>query len=508
MRILNLTLKNFRGFQDASLDLDRPLTVLFGINGSGKSSVLQALCCTIAQVLRRAYYTEIVSFPASNFTYPFVESEDIATGESSFLLESEVVDDNRAHIVRLYDLGYPIPPDVLSKDRGPLLSKRYQIAIFYSASRDVVKAHDVFRGLEPMNGNRKSHAVPAIEDSLVPGILKFRSLFQWFKEREDIENENKVAQQNLGLEDPQLAAVRRAVAGMLPGFSGLRIQRDPLHMVIRKGEQLLMLDQLSDGEKLMLAMTADLARRLAMIYTELDDPLLGEAIVLIDEIELHLHPTWQRKVLGGLRTTFPNCQFIVTTHSPQVLSEVPNDAVWLVEDFQFHKPSFPTFGRDSNAILSESMGTTERPESQSRTIKEISELLDNNEYEQARTKLNELADKLSEQDREIVGLRTMLHFMEDTLNLFNYTMLFVEVGKRLGSVKSFGFGIYGRVIGNKNRWFPMAMLVKVLPTIERVQAACFHGNTKLCGPHMMEAGLCCAQAQRMAERKLCNLLWL
>lgn len=188
-------------------------------------------------------------------------------------------------------------------------------------------------------------------DSLVVGHLKFRSLFQWFKAREDVENELKVSEQDLSLEDPQLSAVRRAITGMLPGFSGLRIQRDPLHMVIRKGDATLVIDQLSDGEKLLLALTADLARRLAMACADHGDPLQGEAIVFIDEIELHLHPAWQRRVLAALRSTFPNCQFIVTTHSPQVLSEVPNDAVVLVKDFQFFRPAAPTEGRDTNSTL-------------------------------------------------------------------------------------------------------------------------------------------------------------
>ncbi|WP_250558852.1 AAA family ATPase, partial [Escherichia coli] len=61
-------------------------------------------------------------------------------------------------------------------------------------------------------------------------------------------------------------------------------------------------------------------------------PLLGEAIVLIDEIDLHLHPKWQRDVLKKLTETFPNCQFIVSTHSPQIIGEIPPENVLLVRD--------------------------------------------------------------------------------------------------------------------------------------------------------------------------------
>ncbi len=236
------------------------------------------------------------------------------------------------------------------------------LAIFYESNREVAAATEAFSVPENGNGMPELRLAPTPEAPLIGGHLKFRSLFQWFKAREDVENERKVAEQDLSLEDPQLAAVRRAIAGMLPGFSGLRVQRDPLHMVIRKGDETLAIDQLSDGEKLLLALTADLARRLAMTYPDRGDPLQGEAVVMIDEIELHLHPAWQRRALSALARTFPGCQLIVTTHSPQVLSEVPNDAVVLVKDFQFVRPGAPTAGRDSNAILVEAMDTPERPD--------------------------------------------------------------------------------------------------------------------------------------------------
>ena len=67
------------------------------------------------------------------------------------------------------------------------------------------------------------------------------------------------------------------------------------------------------------------SRRLSIANPLLDNPLLGEGVVLIDEIELHMHPSWQRNVLKQLRETFPNIQFIITTHSPIVLSEVNDD---------------------------------------------------------------------------------------------------------------------------------------------------------------------------------------
>lgn len=73
-----------------------------------------------------------------------------------------------------------------------------------------------------------------------------------------------------------------------------------------------------------MALLGDLARRIAIANPYRENPMEGEGIVLIDEIELHMHPSWQRRILGVLKQLFPNVQFIITTHSPQVLGSVDN----------------------------------------------------------------------------------------------------------------------------------------------------------------------------------------
>lgn len=406
MRVRRLTLTNYRGFEQATIDLDRSLTVLFGVNGSGKSSVLNALATAATNVYEHAYST------GGQYWYHFFENHDIREGYDRAELSVDWTNaDVSITVTEAFARDQKSSAHQPVGDVGALYRAARALTIFYGSAREVSTDSSAFVPVQRDNGDTPDRPELATYDALVVGHLKFRTLFQWFKNREDTENELKVSRQDLTLEDPQLAAVRRAVAGMLPGFSGLRIQRDPLHMVIRKGDTLLAVDQLSDGERLLLALTADLARRLAITYADAPDPLSGEAIVLIDEVELHLHPTWQRRVLGALRSTFPNCQFIVTTHSPQVLSEVPNDAVVLVKDFQFVRPGAPTAGRDSNAILTEAMGTPDRPVAQAAAIESIAALLDEGRHAEARAQLDALASQLTERDREVVELRTMLHFL-------------------------------------------------------------------------------------------------
>lgn len=403
MKVHRLTLQNFRGFTDATLDLDRPLTVLFGPNGSGKSSVLEALAVVFSEVFLSALGERIGWWVKAT-------DEDVHTGCDEF---TNTVTLSNGAVTTTSTVRHRRASSRPHDYRNSLLMRLFGAApflcVYYGSSRTVASTGEAFSPIE--RDGIDPTAPPALRDALAVGNLKFRSLFAWFKEREDAENELKVSRADLTLEDPQLGAVRRAVAGMLPGFSGLRVQRDPLHMVIRKGDTLLALDQLSDGERLLLALAADLARRLAITHPA-GDPLLGEAVVLIDEVELHLHPAWQRKALGRLRATFPQCQFIVTTHSPQVLSEAPNDAVVLVKDFRFLHAAAPTAGRDSNAILAEAMDTPERPEAQRDALRGVSSLLDEGRYDEARRALDALARDVTDRDRDVVGLRTMLHFLE------------------------------------------------------------------------------------------------
>ncbi len=123
-----------------------------------------------------------------------------------------------------------------------------------------------------------------------------------------------------------MKAVKTAILSMLDGCSNLRVARKPrLQMKIDKGNISLNVSQMSDGEKCTMALLGDLARRLTLANPTLENPLLGIGIVLIDEIELHMHPSWQRKILSTLKNAFPNVQFIVTTHSPIILSEVNED---------------------------------------------------------------------------------------------------------------------------------------------------------------------------------------
>jgi len=131
----------------------------------------------------------------------------------------------------------------------------------------------------------------------------------------------------------ELSAFNRALKVFLHEFGEVEVEDEPFRLTIRKGHARLSLPQLSDGERSFLAVLGDLVRRLALANPELDDPLQGYGVVLIDELELHLHPRWQREVVEKLRETFPNIQFIATTHSPFVIQSLrPGELITLDPD--------------------------------------------------------------------------------------------------------------------------------------------------------------------------------
>lgn len=420
MRIKRLTLENYRGFRELTLDLDRPLTVLVGLNGSGKTSVLMALATACSIVIYHEAGNGQANVAIGLHRFDDIEIRSGADVTSATILVTNGTSKDPVEVVRRHRKGasselYFDGSASRVAGSGPVL------VVFYSTSRSVGPETELFSLPVPLDAHKGIKlAPPEVIDALDPtrpidGSAAFGPLFRWFKEREDIENEAKVAANDLAREDPELRAVRRAIAAMLDDFSEPRVQREPLHLVVRKREQTLAIDQLSDGEKSLFALVADLGRRLLLRYRGTPDPLTGEAVVLIDEIEQHLHPGWQRAVLPKLRKIFPGCQFIVTTHSPQVLSSVDREEVVLLDNFQVVKPQYQTHGRDSNSILRELLGVEERPHEENEKIHEIGLLLDDGKVEEAKPLLADLEGRLGWTDGEVIRLKTRLEFLEEPM---------------------------------------------------------------------------------------------
>ncbi|HSN98915.1 MAG TPA: AAA family ATPase [Candidatus Nanopelagicales bacterium] len=408
IQVRRIALEGFRGIDQLALDLSATGTsVLVGANGAGKTSVLDAVAILLSLLEARIRMSPEAEHP--------LEDDDISNRAIRARITMEATVDRRAHRWSLSrERGGEIT--AAADDQGALFDEMSPLAssarsfepslplfIYYPVNRAVL---DI-----PLRIRTKHlfEALAAYDGALKGGSSNFRLFFEWFRNREDLENEQRIHAS--AYRDGQLEAVRRAVASLVPGFSNLRVQRSPLRMLVDKGEWTLFVNQLSDGEKCLLAMAGDLARRLAIANPLMDDPLRGGGVVLIDEIELHLHPGWQRHIVPALERTFPHCQFIVTTHSPAVLGHVPPEAIHVLdltrEGIVERRPD-ASLGMDANRILEDVLGVSERPEKFKEKLLRLFRLIDEGKLHEARALWDDLAAVLGPTAPELARAEVLL----------------------------------------------------------------------------------------------------
>jgi predicted ATP-binding protein involved in virulence len=437
MKVKRLEMHSFRGIGNLTLEFqtDEP-NVFIGINGVGKSSILDCLAILISWFIARIQFDpdavgsfmksqegsgQLISGQLRDLAKGSSFSEqDIKNGENKIHNEITILLDSQQLKWSLSTIqkGYSTE---LSSNIAELKSvtseKRRQwqesskanmpLAIYYPVNRAVldiplkIPSELVFRQIDAY-------------EKILDGVrIGFDSFFQWFRAVEDLENEER--RDNSYYRNRQLEAVRQAIYSLLDGFSNLRVRRSPLRMTINKQDQELIVNQLSDGEKCLLAMVGDLARRLAIANPGLPDPLQGSGVVLIDEIELHLHPKWQREIIPALTRTFPNCQFIVTTHSPQVISEVKPESIYILEktdDGIIARRPESSFGRDSNRILEDLMDTPARPQEIKESLLDLFRLIDQGNLDGARQLRQHLADQIGADEPEFVKADVLIRRKE------------------------------------------------------------------------------------------------
>jgi len=434
MHVTAVELKNFRGCRDVEIRLHEKLNVFCGVNGSGKSTILDAIAISLSCLANRvktnnapgrpiaessihneADFAKIVlsgTFREKKFSTTLIKTRRGHTAEERTDLQKakEVIEIIRHGINRS------------SSIRLPLLA-------YYPINRPVLKVP-----LQP--DMKRESSVFEANDGALTGAANFHAFFKWFRNQEDIANERcrdvlyptddstQRRQKGAYYGDPQLQIVRDAITAFMPDFNNLIVRRTPLRMEVLKNEKWFQIDQLSDGEKCLMAMVGDIARRLAIANPgdrvppkgtvanfKGRTPLEGNGIILIDEIDLHLHPQWQRMVLPKLMETFPNCQFIVSTHSPNVLTHVRPESLFLLsmcnEKLTIDKPR-TSYGRSVERILLDNMGLwTTRPESVAEDLDMIYTWIEVGEFSKAKKKIEHIREDMSD-DPELIRASALI----------------------------------------------------------------------------------------------------
>jgi predicted ATPase len=465
MILEQLSLANFRGFEQIDLKFDPRVTVIAGVNGVGKSGILRVLTILFAHALPEFTPARTMRNP------PSIADEDIAHGRSSLTLSmvfhhaglsmeeigtrARVNDaqmallDEKLRLIR-QQIRYAGKNDrkklrVLNREEETLLAAQTQpddeydllLAVMGDKSRDSVLRQLRESGEAPLaivfTPNRQLSERPrtlaspapfepesAYLDALSERSLRLGDFMAWFNSMEKLPGKGQKRRRRV------VTRLKEVVSTFIPEFLDLRIEQEPqLRFVVDKestdkhGKKIrtpLSFHQLSDGERGLLAILFDITRRLVIANPDADDPVSeGSAVVLIDEIELHLHPVWQRQVLRRFTETFQGCQFIVTSHSPLVLGEVPGKSIrFLYREEGRVKQWTPDFalGLDANRVLEDLMFVKSRDSEVADRITEMFREIDADNFPSARLKMAALEKTLGQNDPELQRARSLIAFLE------------------------------------------------------------------------------------------------
>jgi predicted ATP-binding protein involved in virulence len=424
MRIKRLELENFRGFQKAAVDFpEGNVAVFFGWNGAGKTAVLDAVSTVLSSIL-------FAKSKGKDFAL-ILTDDDIMIGQKKVVVKSvinylgedrEVFEEKEVREDGNEKFEKKTRQDIWA-EHSPTLP----IIAYYRTNRELPteKSNEFSRSLLPLF-NSRTYAYSTAINAQAGTFFDFTA---WLRYAEDIENEYKIEHKDLNYEDSQLRTIRNALSSFLlkmdADFSGLRVRRksneeldfskpsQKSELFILKARQEIKISQLSSGERSLILLVADIARRAAILNPQLSYPLQCSGIVLIDEIELHLHPKWQRAVIPALQATFPNIQFIIATHSPQVLSEVENGGVFEIDNFQINPRA--TYGRDNNWLLHVIMEDDERPEEVQEALEEYFRVIRNGDLDKAGKLRQQIEEKIGTDEPELVKADILLRRKERAL---------------------------------------------------------------------------------------------
>lgn len=450
MKLERLHLKNFRCFDELSINFGKRLTVIIAENGAGKTAILDAIAIGFGRYLtklpgvsgRTTKETDL-RVTQGERREPFMmlawearTREDVPLAWAGGRKRDGAV--NASAIKKLLSeeqaalLGRGLK-DLDEFTLGLVQAESDQQAYFLPVIAYYGTNRAIREEVQRRRGFKKNFSrFDALAGALEPDS-RFRAAFEWFNAMEDAERRERETRRDFDYQHPELKTVRGAIVRLLPdGFSKPRTEIRPLRFVIDRlapdgTTRTLRISQLSDGYRVVLGLTMDFARRLAQANSQMAidgmqimNPLDLPAIALIDEVDLHLHPSWQQRVLTDLMQTFRNTQFIVTTHSPQVLSTVKRENIRVIGpdasgEIIAAPPLAMTYGEPSGDVLhSVMMVDPQPPVSEKADLQRLTEWVDQGKYQtpEAKQLMQSLSTALGEQHPQLLRLQRSIQRQE------------------------------------------------------------------------------------------------
>lgn len=435
LKINKLYLDNYRCFKDFTIDFHDQLTVLVATNGKGKTAILDAIAVAFGTFVNSTGLARGSVFNRSDVQK--IKARETKTNEMEevypLVLEANgLINNEVTHWSR-----------ELHKPKGATTTKDTKSLIQYGQdirNKVVHKVDEIIPlisyygtgrlwGLKKITLNKKQHETSRLSgyiDCLDP-LSSYKSFESWYVDICLAELELKIEEiekNNLDISNNEFTSIRKsiqqAVNHIVEKNTGWKdiVYKKRAETIVAQNETFgeLSLMQLSDGIRNMIGLVADIAYRAVKLNPHLENaPKQTPGIVLIDEVDMHLHPKWQQTVLTDLTKAFPNIQFIVTTHSPQVLSTVKKEQIRILGDNVVSTPSTHSFGEDSSVLLAELMNVSPLPPLEIvEKRKEYQRLIEDREYESPRAKQlqKELIENYGETSEFIIQTQMLIRRFE------------------------------------------------------------------------------------------------
>jgi predicted ATP-binding protein involved in virulence len=381
MEITTIDIKNYKGFLSTAIEFHPKLNVLIGSNGAGKTSILNALAKSLYSI------THAFAAAEGDITQLTIHPEEVNYGTNYCMIRSSFIFPNYDSKVLTvaatgnFSTDDRVEIDNINLERNNFVNWFAKIIRNGPLTIPIVKFYPANRGSLKYNEaqSSRSYVISQLETwaNIYQNSLSYSKFFKWFVENETNELLLQRDAKDFNIQNPTLSDVRKALQLTLEllGYPKSKIKSKQIK---RQGSSRLVptlvlenlenrqeesLDNKSDGEKAIVTLIADIAYNLSLAkdFSNSNNFLNSPGVVLIDEIETHLHPNWQRKIIPILSNVFPNIQFFIATHSPQIVSSVKSDSIFVCDNFQIHPVRLKTFGEDTNSLLKYIFNSTERP---------------------------------------------------------------------------------------------------------------------------------------------------
>lgn len=428
MRINSIYLENFRCFEKVKINFPEGLAVFVGNNGSGKTAVLDAAAVALGGFLSGFDGVKSREILPDEVRLQYYERGSVVDAQPQFSLRITCEAAIQEHSYTW--------TRALNKEGGRTTRNEAQTIIKYAEKiqKEVRQGNDQIvlpvisyygTGRLWVQKKQKTEETLARLQSRLMGYTDCldpasneKLMSKWFEKMTMIHFQE-------GKEPAELRAVKDVLKYCLRDVDGKGTadRETDIFFSAKTGEleitftnwngdkERLPFRMLSDGYRNTLGMIADIAYRMAVLNPQLLNNVTKETpgVVLIDEIDLHLHPKWQRHIIADLRTIFPKVQFIITTHSPNIIQTIRKENVIIIEDCNIVEKTPYTYGRDVEAILYDVMDVEAKPADVKILINQFYELLEKEDFEQAEQAIEALEKLTCEYDSEVVRAKTMLN---------------------------------------------------------------------------------------------------